>query len=76
MIKLPKETSLSKLEEEQVTEQPERLRISQLLNSDKPANNINYKYTVFYFAGPSGDIKGILTVNNNYMIFNPLLEDE
>jgi hypothetical protein len=52
------------------------VRISQLLTTDRPANNINSKYSVYYFAGPSGYIKGTLNVNNNYIIFNPLLEDE
>lgn len=75
VIKLPKDTDLSKLEDDQQIENTERLRISQLLNSDKPVNNVNYKYTVYYYAGPSGYIKGLLTVNNNYIIFNPLLED-
>lgn len=47
-----------------------------MLGSDKSNASINYKYTVYYFAGPSGDIKGVLTVNSNYIIFNPLLDDE
>jgi hypothetical protein len=75
VIKLPKTVDISKLDEEQQTHNTERLRISQLLNSDKLENNVNYKYTVYYYAGPSGDIKGLLTVNSNYIIFNPLLED-
>lgn len=76
IIKLPKDIDLSKLEEVQKKEPHARKRISLLLNTNKPTNSMNLKYTVYYFAGPSGDIKGTLSINNNFLIFNPFLEDE
>lgn len=39
-----------------------RLRISQLLSSEK-TSAINQKYTVYYYVGLSGYIKGALTIN-------------
>lgn len=74
-VKLPPGTDLSLLEAKEEPEHVARLRISQLLSSEK-TNTINHKYTVHYYAGLSGDIKGVLTVNSNYIIFNPLLEEE
>lgn len=34
------------------------------------------KYSVSYYAGLSGYIKGNITVNSSYIIFNPNLEDK
>jgi hypothetical protein len=43
--------------------------------SEKGQELINSKYSVFYNAGPTGIIKGTLTINSNYLIFNPTLDD-
>ena len=37
---------------------------------------MNHKFVVYYYVGLSGHIKGTLSINENYVIFNPLLEDE
>lgn len=73
-IKLPSNTDLLKLEPEKEQLVLSRPRISQLLSSEK-SNTVNHKFTVNYFAGKHGNIKGVLTINSNYIIFNPLLED-
>ena len=33
------------------------------------------KYAVSYYAGMSGYIRGSITINASYLIFNPNLED-
>lgn len=49
-------------------------KISQIVNEKGP-ETINAKYTVYYNVGLNGKIKGTLTINSNYLIFNPSLDD-
>jgi hypothetical protein len=51
-----------------------KVRISQIVNEKSP-ETINAKYTVYYNVGLNGKIKGTLTINSNYLIFNPSLDD-
>jgi hypothetical protein len=75
-IKLPEGTDLEKLEEVP-SEQLGKMRISELLKPpEKPQEYINLKYSVSYYAGLSGYIKGSITINASYLIFNPNLEDK
>lgn len=73
---MPEGTDLSHLD---VSPEPlvGKLKISQLLNSSEKGHLlINAKFTVYYQAGVSGNIKGNLSLNSNYLIFNPCLDDQ
>jgi hypothetical protein len=72
-IRIPEGIDISRLQEEPA-ERAEKVRISQLLKPER-GEFVNLKYTVWYYAGLSGYIKGSLTVNANYLIFNPALDD-
>ncbi len=53
------------------------MKISELLGSEIGGGHAETdKYEVEYYAGLAGYIKGVLTINNNYIIFNPDLEDK
>jgi hypothetical protein len=43
---------------------------------EKAQEYINLKYAVSYYAGMSGYIRGSITINSSYLIFNPNLEDK
>jgi hypothetical protein len=72
-IKLPENTDLNKLNESP-SPAVAKIKISQIVGA-KNQELINAKYSVFYNVGLNGNIKGSLTINSNYLIFNPSLED-
>ena len=49
------------------------MRISEILTTQNN-NKESIKYECYYIAGNSGNVKGTLTINENYIIFNPSLE--
>lgn len=52
------------------------MKISELLGSERGVHVETEKFAVEYYAGLAGYIKGTLSINNNYIIFNPNLEDQ
>ena len=52
------------------------MRMEQILGpSEKSHEFINAKFSVYYNVGINGKIKGNLTLNSNYLIFNPSLDN-
>lgn len=53
------------------------MKISEFLGSEERKQGLlNVKYPVYYNAGINGNIKGTLSLNANYLIFNPSLDDK
>ena len=69
---MPEKTDLAKLDDSP-SPKKDKVKISQIVGSPKSHEIINAKYTVYYNVGLNGNIKGSLTINSNYLIFNPSL---
>lgn len=74
-IKIPANADMNLLETKTNNEPSNRVKISELFLKESDTKP-TAKYDLYYCAGAAGNIRGMLNIHPNYIMFNPLLEHE